>query len=308
MAYNYHKSASQRTNKNNARKIAVDSDGLTVCRVPLFITVPGVPDIKEALRGGLINSRNPIIAVNHCRDEKTSPYKPEMAAQIKKDLDNLGLRYTLVDKLFESTRGLRKIADAVEKYGKIDYAFLDLCGLATPSFCSAINKFQDLLAPQARIALTVCTRVRRPQLIVQWQNAFQGELDSPALQILSTSISNEWIGELFEAPKGTRADREVKAKKIRHTKNFLWQVQAVMASFDNYVTQVQAATQYCDLTSMGLVVFDVSRQKNGNQLFHYIAEMCKDTTGQSLTPGQKAWITRRKNLHLTKESVKCQPG
>lgn len=300
MAYDHNK---PRTNKNNARQIAVDSEGLSPRRVALYITVPGVPDVKDSLASGLITNSTKIIAINHCRKERSSPYDRKIGEQIKRDLAKLGLQHVLVDDFFESDRGLRMVADAVKQFGKIDYAFLDLCGLATPSFCSAVNKLQNLLAEKARIAITVCTRVRRPQLITRWQEVFQGELDSPALRILSTSISSEWLGELFgNFSCTTKADIAAREKIIKHINNFLWQVQAIVASFDRYVTQVQSAMQYRDLTSMGLVVFNVAYQDGGNQLFHYIKDAYHNAKkpapkgNPSLTPGKKAWVTRRKNI------------
>ncbi len=290
-----------RVNKKFARATAVDNDGLLPRLVALFITVPGIPDIKKALAAGLITTKTFIIAVNHCRKDRNSPYDKRIAAQIKRDLTRLGFRYILIDEFLESIRGLTMISDTTEKYGKIDYAFIDLCGYATPSFCSALNKLQDSFAKEARIAITICTHVRQPKLIAHWQKVFNGELDTPTLQILSTPNSGDWLGELFGGFKKSRADIAIREGQVKHIYNFLWQFQAIVAAFDKYVTNVSAATKYRDCMSMGLVVFDVVRQSGGNQLFHFISETCDNAKppgsngDRSLTSYQRACATRRAN-------------
>lgn len=305
MAYDHNRPAGTRNNKNIARDIAVDCEGLTARKVALFVTVPGLPDVKAAWKAKLINRQTKIIAVNHCRVDRNTPYNAKIADQIKQDLTQMGLKHVLVNEFIESVRGIEKIQDAVAKFGKIDYAFIDICGLATPSFCSALNELQGSLAKKARIALTICLRVRRPQLINQWRDAFYGELESPALQILSSPISGEWLAEQFGNINGTRADAAAIEMQKKHISNFLWQFQAVVASFDRYVTRVRSALPYKDRTSMGLVVFDVIHQSSGHQLFHYISNMCNKAKlpiskgDRSLTSGKRAWITRRKNLRLS---------
>lgn len=279
MAYD-HKRSSGRESKTIAREMAVDSDGLATRLVALFITVPDIPDIKEALKSGLINKKTMIMAVNHCRKNRGSPYDKKIARQIKRDITNLGLKCVIVDDFFESSRGLALIEGAVKKWGKIDYMFVDLCGLATPSLCRSLNELQDSLTDKARIAMTVCTRVRQPQLIAKWKQAFNGELDSPALEILSTPTSGEWLVDMLEKASPRKADIAAKEAIRKHVDNFLWQFQAVVASFDKFVTKVYSAMKYSDLVGMGLIVFDVVRQDGGNQLFHYIQETCDDAKKQ----------------------------
>lgn len=274
MAYD-HKRSNKRESKNIARKMAVDSDGLNTRLVALFITIPGVPDIKEALKSGLINKKTRIIAVNHCRENHNSPYDKSIADQIKRDITKLGLKCVIVDDFLESSRGITLIKGAVKKWGKIDYMFIDLCGLATPSFCRSLNELQDLLANKSRIAMTVCTRVRQPRIINHWKKVFDGELDSPALEILSTPTSGEWIVEAFSKSSDKKTDIFAKDAVRKHIDNFLWQFQPIVASFDKFVTKVSSAIQYRDFVGMGLIVFDISRQDGGNQLFHYICETCK---------------------------------
>lgn len=279
MAYD-HERSNKRESKSIARAMAVDSDGLKARLVALFITVPGVPDVKEALKSGLINKKTRIIAVNHCRKNKNSPYDKRIADQIKRDIVKLGLRCVVVDDFFESFRGLALIENAVDKWGKIDYMFIDLCGLATPSFCRSLNELQSSLADKTRIALTVCTRVRQPQMIDKWKQAFGGELDSPALEILSTPTSGKWLVDMLEKSSPRKADIASKEAIRKHVDNFLWQFQAVVASFDKFVTKVYSAMKYSDMVGMGLIVFDIVRQDGGNQLFHYIQETCDSAKRQ----------------------------
>lgn len=279
MAYD-HKRSSGRESKTIARAMAVDREGLKTRRVALFITVPGIPDIIEALKSGLINKRTLIIAVNHCRKDRRSPYDKRIASQIKRDITKLGLKCVVVNDFLESSRGLSLIEGAVKKWGKIDYMFIDLCGLATPSFCRSLNELQNSLADKTRIALTVCTRVRQPQMINKWKQVFNGELDSPALEILSTPTSGEWLVDMFEKSSPRKADIAAKEAVRKHINNFLWQFQAVVASFDKFVTKVHSAIKYGDMVGMGLIIFDVVRQDGGNQLFHYIQETCDSAKRQ----------------------------
>ncbi len=300
MAYDHTRHTNMRKSKNNAREIAVDNEGIIPRKVALFITVPGIPDIIEALKSGLINRRTVIIAVNHCRTDRNSAYDEKIGNQIKRNLTSLGSKHVLINDFFESGKGLQMISDASTRFGKIDYAFLDLCGLATPAFCAAVNKMQDSLAPKARIVLTVCTRARNPQIVTSWYNAFFGELDSPSLELFSTLTSGEWISQLFYAGL-SKTEKNKLLQRLSAITNFIWQWQAVSASFDKFTTKVTSSMHYCDMTPMGLVVFDITKKDGGNNLFSYIREICQSAKSPSrsdnseLTAGQKAWITRRKN-------------
>lgn len=291
MAYD-HKRSNKRENKSIAREMAVNSDGLKARLVALFITVPGVPDVKEALKSGLINKKTRIIAVNHCRKDRYSSYDKRIVSQIRRDITKLGLKCVIVDDFFESSRGLTLIEGAVKKWGKIDYMFIDLCGCATPSLCRSINELQDSLTDKARIAMTICTRVRQPQIIHKLKLVFYGELDSPALEILSTPASGEWLVDMLEKSSPRKDDIAAKEAVIKHIDNFLWQFQAVVASFDKFVTKVYSAIKYCDLVGMGLIVFDVVRQDGGNKLFHYIKETCDSAKRQVSNKSASLCLTK----------------
>lgn len=305
MSYNHNRN-DKRSSKNVARGMALDNDGLKPRRVALFITVPGIPDVKEAIESGLINKRTKIIAVNHCRKDRNSPYDAKIAEQIGRDLKRLDLQHIVVDDFMESSRGLATITSIVQIWGKIDFAFIDLCGLATPSLCAAMNKFQALLDKKARISMTVCTRVRQPRLIEQWKKAFGGELDIPTLKILSTPTTSEWLSPLFSTSKDKKSDIAAREARRKHIDNFLWQIQAIVASLNHRMIEIVSAMQYSDLTGMGLVVFDTTKQSGDNGIFHYISDICQNAQPPTSNKtahsdrAKKAWVTRRQNVSAKK--------
>ncbi len=299
MAYNHERSMSTRIQKNIARTAAVTNYGLLAAKVAKFITVPGIPDIKEALKLGRITLNTFIIAINHGRKDRNAPYNHKVIAQIERDLTEIGFKYVVIGEFFESNRGISMIGDVVKQHGKIDYAFIDLCGLATPSFCSALHKMQHLFSEKATIAITMCTSVRQPKLIDQWCDAFFEKLYPLTMQIMSTPTSCEWAGKALLSKRSP--GQEVLRKQLC---NFLWQYQAVLASFDMYTTEVVAALHYRDFTRMGLVVFDITQKEGGNNMFHYIEEICENAKqpgangDRSLSRGERAKATRRENAML----------
>ncbi len=306
MGYDYRKT-DKRINKICARQTAVNNDELTPRKVALFITTPDMPDIKEAIKTGLISKkRTKIIAVNHCLNHRSNKYDPNIASQIKRSLTKLGFEYILVNEFFESSRGIQLILEAAQKLGKIDYAFIDLCGLATPAFCDALNRIQSSFCKKTKIAITVCTTTRNTQLIIRWKDAFSSLLENTTLQILTTPISSDWLNGLFGNFENTKIDKTRLSIQFNNVRNFLWQWQAITASLNKYSIGIQSAMQYCDLTNMGLVVFDISEKKPEHDLFQYIQKICQtakkpvSNNDSSLTPGKKAWITRRNNQRLAK--------
>ncbi len=189
--------------------------------------------------------------------------------------------------------------------GKIDFAFIDLCGMVSPAVCSALHQLQDSFAPKARIALTSLMEIRQRLSIRAFMKAF-GELDSRALQILSASGSTQWVSGIlnshWDVAYGGRihfsADEKRIAQGQNNVINFVWQWQAATAALDGWEISVSDAIRYGDGLTMGLVVFQLVKTKPQGE-FAAIQAICRPkgtTTKPGFSSAKQAWITRYERM------------
>lgn len=288
---------SRRPEKDTARNLACEYRGKTH-KVALFLTVPGIPDIRLALKNGLVGASTTIIVVNYDRG---------LCLKIEKNLREAGFRkFHVIDGSLENS------VKYIESLGlRIDYAFLDFCGCINNGVHSMLFKMRGLFADNARIAITLCSKIRSRSFIDNYQSSFNRVLPNEIMGIFSTPLAHTWVSGLvngyFEA---NSARIHLPGHNIRRmarsniTSNFVWQVAAVWSALCNRELKFVDTHIYHEnkqgATSMGFVQFWAKKIKDDPARFGKVEVKTlktKKVEDWRRAAALKAWETRRARGH-----------
>ena len=298
----------KRPQKDIARTLAVKKHG-KVAKVALFLTIPSIPDIKQALKTKTISKQTKII-VAHFEKKASVATNHRNCEAIKSDLRRAGFRDFLVVCDY-----LEKSFGEIKTYlgrSKINYAFIDLCGEITSSVALMLHNLQDFFAEKARIGFTVAVNGRSYNNLAEYRRVFDGHLPVEATAILQSPHMGEWMSGMFGYVKidaqGYYTTREkARMMSVNVVGNFLWQFAAVTSVMNNRKIDLMDAIMYRDETNMGFVQFVLgekeSRENAASRLepMEHVLKVASIRKSKSRSESRsesalKAWVTRRNNL------------
>lgn len=257
-----------RPEKHKARMLACEYRGITH-KSALYLTVPGIPDVKLALKNRVLNKRTKIVVVN------------------LKDSDCCGIRRDLKRAGFQSFKVILGKFESVDLSSyKFDYAFLDFCGNMTPKLLSAVNRIN--FVDNARVAATICSVVRVGNFVNKYRSSFDGMIPDSAMGFFDTEDRRRFLSDAFNPNQ--RVSNSSRA-------NFIWQFAAFTAALnrnfsvtDSYFYKENG--QGC--RSMGFAQVKIKRGKSDS--YESIESLLpKPVSRNRSEASKKAWVTIRAN-------------
>ncbi len=276
--------------KNGVRSIATRKENRTSKNA---LMLPGLQlkCVKEATQNGLIKKNHTHL---HIIEEVN-----KTAKIIEKRLKALGWRknkYTI----HNNSLHLIELPENI----KIDYAFIDVCGVIDGDIARWLHENQEKFHAHARIGLTFCAHVRHGRLFTDdINNVLSAGQQNESMKILAQSNSN-WLFKTFGLINGKR-------NKIRKNKLAGWNsmkeiMQAtwstIYCAFNNFNLSVNHSIQYkepgCAITMHYIEVqlsgFNKTRQNRFEWIRYHAPEIVRPCSDRSESSRQ-AWVTRRAN-------------